>query len=95
VSHATPGPWTCFIGNANGRGLTRIEAAADSPAAGRHIASLTRGRQQEADARLLAAAPELLDMLELLLSVPDSELMPEEEIAFRDAARHLVARVTS
>lgn len=56
----TPGPWDFFIGNTNGRGLIRIEASIDSPAAGTHIASLARGKISEENARLIAVAPELL-----------------------------------
>ncbi|HXE09583.1 MAG TPA: hypothetical protein VN612_16895 [Acidobacteriaceae bacterium] len=60
----TPGPWTYFVGNANGRGLIRIETAHDAkPVAGVHIASMARGGVSKANARLIAAAPLLLQEL--------------------------------
>jgi hypothetical protein len=58
----TPGPWDYFVGNANGRGLIRVETACQAPVAGVHITSLARGVQSEADARLIAASPELFDV---------------------------------
>lgn len=65
MSGHTPGPWTYFVGNANGRGLIRIETAHDAkPVAGVHIASMARGGVSEANARLIAAAPELLSIAE-------------------------------
>jgi hypothetical protein len=61
-------PWTYFVGNANGRGLIRIEAQHDSPEAGTHIASMPRGAISEANAALLVEAvnalPNLLSALE-------------------------------
>ena len=57
----TPGPWTYFVGNANGRGLIRVEADHDSPAAGTHIASLTRDRVE--DAKLIISAVNERDRL--------------------------------
>lgn len=62
----TPGPWDWFVGNSNGRGLIRIERGSEAPDAGGHIASLTRGAENEANARLIAAAPELLAVLGLI-----------------------------
>lgn len=46
VESKTP-PWTYFVGNANGRGLVRIETAAEADEAGVHIASMPRGKQNE------------------------------------------------
>ena len=57
----TQGPWTCFVGNANGRGLIRIESSSESPIPGKHICSMPRGEISEQNALLIAAAPELLD----------------------------------
>ena len=46
---ATPGPLDVFFGNGNGRGLIRIETAAQCESgAGEHIASLARGKRFEA-----------------------------------------------
>ena len=63
----TPGPLNYFVGNANGKGLIRIETDADAPVAGVHIASMPRGAQSEADAaRLVLAWNCHEDMLEAL-----------------------------
>lgn len=63
MSAHTPGPWDYFVGNSDGRGLIRVETSASAPAAGVHVASLTRGATSEANARLIAAAPALLTAL--------------------------------
>lgn len=47
----TPGPWTYFVGNANGRGLIRIEQYGT----GEHITSLARGAIGEANAGRIVA----------------------------------------
>lgn len=60
MAHTT-GPWTYFVGNANGRGLIRIE----QEGTGKHIASLVRGDEAEKNAALIAAAPELRNELAL------------------------------
>ena len=70
-SKHTPGPWCYFVGNSTGRGLVRIEAE------GRHIASMPRGEQSEADARLIAAAPELLTALKGLVDIYASDDAPK------------------
>lgn len=64
----TQGPITLFVGNAKGGGLIRIEAAHDSPEAGEHIASLTRGRKREADAAMLVAGWNALEQAKPLLA---------------------------
>jgi len=61
MSKHTPGPWTYFVGNANGRGLVRVETARDAPHAGLFVCSMHRGAEAEANARLIAAAPDMLD----------------------------------
>lgn len=53
MSKPTPGPFTYFVGNSNGRGLIRIETAHDAPIAGIHIASMPRGSQSKANAAFL------------------------------------------
>lgn len=50
MSKHTATPWDYFVGNANGRGLVRIEAASESADAGSHIASMARGAVSEANA---------------------------------------------
>jgi hypothetical protein len=52
----TAGPWDYFVGNANGRGLIRVEAAVSSDDAGEHICSFPRGPKGEAHAALVAEA---------------------------------------
>jgi hypothetical protein len=47
------GPLDYFVGNANGRGLIRIETGPGAKVAGEHIASLTRTKQNEAYADAL------------------------------------------
>lgn len=50
------GPYDYFVGNANGRGLIRIECGNESADAGEHIASMPRGEKSERMARLLTNA---------------------------------------
>ena len=52
----TLGPLTYFVGNADGRGLVRVEAAHDSPEAGQHVASLPRGPLAKANAAFIIRA---------------------------------------
>lgn len=102
----TPGPWDYFVGNANGRGLIRIE----QQGTGVHIASMPRGVVSEANARLIAAAPDLLAALDALLTfdrverpafrhkpigAPGSTARIEQDklIAIEDAARAAIAMV--
>jgi hypothetical protein len=56
----TAGPWDYFVGNANGRGLVRVEAALTSDDAGEHICSFPRGSKGEAHAALVAEAGTVL-----------------------------------
>lgn len=49
-------PWTYFVGNANGRGLIRIEGDISSEEAGHHIASMARGAVSEANAAFIVRA---------------------------------------
>jgi hypothetical protein len=77
VSH-TSGPWDWFIGNANGRGLIRVETSIDAAVSGKHICSMPRGTESEDNARLIAAAPELLEALKQLSSHPSSSWAHED-----------------
>ena len=63
---ATPGPLTYFLGNANGRGLVRVETAAEAPTAGAVLATATRDREADVAAMIAArnALPGLLARLE-------------------------------
>lgn len=54
VAH-TAGPWDYFVGNANGRGLIRIE----QKGTGVHIASMVRGPESEANAKFITDAMEV------------------------------------
>lgn len=67
----TQGPWTCFVGNANGRGLIRIESSSESPIPGKHICSMPRGGISEQNAQLIAAAPELYEALKEMYKICD------------------------
>lgn len=82
----TPGPWDYFVGNANGRGLVRIETAHNAPVAGVHVASMTRGAESEANARLIAASPEAIQSVKDLLS-----LIEELDGGEHDDAPELIA----
>ena len=80
----SPLPWTYFVGNANGRGLIRIECGLRSTDAGHHIASMPRGPRSAADAKLLteavnssAAQAQRIEKLETALGW--SETLPAEE----------------
>lgn len=93
----TAGRWDCFVGNANGRGLIRIEAA------GLHIASLTRGAENEANALYICEAVNAHDALvaqvaslrEALTQCADAlEGYADERQAAAEAARAALAEVT-
>lgn len=60
INEVTAGPWDYFVGNANGRGRVRVEAANSSEDAGEHICSFPRGAKGEAHAALVAEAGTIL-----------------------------------
>jgi hypothetical protein len=62
VNKHTPGPW-----EANKYGSRAAHWQVDKTDSERVIASMTRGEDAEANARLIAAAPELLEALEGIL----------------------------
>lgn len=84
TTNHTPGPW-------------RVHAVAGliQEANGHSIAAYTGTSQDEADAnaRLIAAAPELLAALEHLLAL-NSGCAPEEEERGWDQARAAIAKAT-
>ena len=90
----TPGPWDCFVGNADGRGLIRIEQYGT----GQHIASMQRGAVSEANARLIAAAPDLLEAMQACVrsyeehrdQQPTGHLWPDPNHIFQ--ARNAIAK---
>lgn len=71
----TKGPWNYFVGNANGRGLIRIEV----DGTGEHIASMPRGNKSEDRARLMTAAPDLLEALKKIVREDDTGPMTYEQ----------------
>jgi hypothetical protein len=79
----TPGPYAVFVGNANGRGLIRIETDASAPIAGVHIASMPRGEQSGKDATLLAASSALLAEV---IALRKENKAQRAELAAKDAA---------
>lgn len=77
----TKGPWDYFVGNANGRGLIRIEAHCDSVEAGKHIASMPRGADSEANASFIVlACNSHYSLVEAI-----TELLATHPAAYRDA----------
>lgn len=86
MTDSTKGPWNYFVGNANGRGLIRIEV----DGTGEHIASMPRGKKSEDRARLIAAAPELLEALQMIMDARWSPSGMTEENA--DRARAAIAK---
>lgn len=93
----TAGPWDYFVGNADGRGLIRIEVSGEAPKnCGQHIASMPRGAESEANARLIAAAPELLEVVEILVEAEfgDSETSYRTLLSLAaEKARRTIAKV--
>ena len=56
----TPGPWTCRIDD---EGFNVFQDAPKHPGNGDHIMCIAGNDESEANARLIAAAPELLEAL--------------------------------
>jgi hypothetical protein len=75
--------WDYFVGNANGRGLIRIEEA------GRHVASMPRGEQSEIDAKRLTTAvnchTNLLKALKVARKAMTNERYGKPRIGMEDA----------
>lgn len=102
TSPPTQGTYCYFVGNANGRGLIRIEADHSSPDAGKHIASLPRGKDSEAMAAFMVDAMNehapLYAALENLLGafgrIATQEQRDTESEALADARAIIKARVT-
>lgn len=76
----TPGPWDYFIGSATGKGLIRIEQAET----GKHIASLTRGEENIANASIMSAAPAMLEVLKSLCGIEAWITDPEMKRLFQE-----------
>lgn len=97
-SKHTPGPWTEENGLVSaGKGLDRIKIASMHWAPSHQVA---RPEQQDANARLIAAAPELLEELADLLGVIQDEPGEGCEARYSEsdpiiiAARAAIAKAT-
>lgn len=101
----TPGPWRARPNGGYGQGPINAVFTAESELCGGLLASLDTeptNPNMEADARLIAAAPELLDALEKLLGLFDSGIRSEYEgtsmletlLAEGDFARAAIAKAT-
>jgi len=86
-------PWEYFKGNANGKGLIRIESGIDARPSGIHIASLTRTPENEANADFIITA---CNAHEDLVSVAQKALAVLEEVEaesfLRDEIRQALAK---
>lgn len=76
----TPGPWRIF--DVNGEGTPQVCNNDKEPI----------DLEDEDNAHLIAAAPELLAALEMALSDPDSEILGEE---WADFAQSAIAKATN
>lgn len=89
----TPGPWTYFKQHKTGKRVLDIETAGNSPATER-IASLPFcGDESEANARLIAAAPELLAAAEEALKCIEKHI-PATVFAPRMWLREAIKKAT-
>lgn len=94
----TGGEWDYFVGNANGRGLIRIE----QHGTGKIISTMVRGEISEANARRIVACVNALEgmdteMLETLKSnlkmfVDDAYARNNERYALQDKVEELTAQ---
>ena len=94
----TPGPWNAI--EANNSNLMHVETDAGNPIGGGiHIAScgLKQNKAAQANARLIAAAPELLEHLLAIASYADApHVAPEKALGFiRDTARAAISKATA
>ena len=65
----TPGPWTCTIDD---EGFNVFQDDPKHPGNGDHIMCIAGNPESEANARLIAAAPELLAMLRDMIGLLDA-----------------------
>lgn len=86
MSKHTPGPWR-FSNHPHDGNYMRIHCSSD-PNEGDNL----RGYCGEANARLIAAAPELLEALTKLLDEVESDFSPSQ--LTRNAARAALAKAT-
>lgn len=95
-AHHTPGPWTVnhddgesvgILGNNgnNARGQQYVAAIQYSEAAQKqYLPNIPSHEQAKANARLIAAAPELLQSLELLLNLAEFDCMDDKSNEWRN-----------
>lgn len=89
MSKHTPGPWNVIEGVADGGG---IAIGPDLEDVGPHALVTFNGGESEANARLIAAAPEMLDALRLCLAGMEGEL-PEGCQNLHGDIRVLLAKI--
>lgn len=95
MTEQTPGPW-CFEAE-NGRAHPRVYGADNSLVAEVGNANLMRWEAWDHDARLIAAAPEMLAALQQMLTDPPATLDepdPDHEVItkMREIARAAIAK---
>jgi hypothetical protein len=94
MSEHTPGPWRASMGD-----LLRVMHGSDCICGVHRIGSRAGGRrseESEANARLIAAAPDLLAALQAVIAAPitgDHESIQRRDAAFT-AARAAIAKAT-
>ncbi len=88
----TPGPWTWREPNGRGNGflIERVDYCPRLP--GAWLGSKTSNPEQLANARLIAAAPELLEALEELMAMRNKCFIPNENDWWDEKARAAIAK---
>lgn len=91
-SKPAPGPWTVFNNPTSNYGL---EVRADVPVKAKQVICRVGGPDREANARLIAAAPELLDAVHNLMDIlRDYGAIDNLDIRIREA-RAAIAKVSA
>lgn len=85
----TPGPW--FVED-NPTIFPAVQVAAFDGVGNRHLQVIIQSHVQEEDARLIAAAPELLEALEDCVLYWDDELPKDRCLNFIGKARAAIAK---
>lgn len=97
MSQHTPGPWRVCAEVGGGIGSTLGAAISDDTPEQNFIARIVRNDQlrddYEGNARLIAAAPELLDALRELVQATPTPLHNDRQIAAFDTAVRLLGKV--
>ena len=92
----TPGPWTC---NIDAEGLNVFQDDPEHPGNGDHIMCIPRHPESEANARLIAAAPEMLAALTktvsaLVAAIPQTPAEDQWIAEALQTARAAIAKAT-